>query len=139
MTELTCFINNKLKPHMWSYIPQILPHMNFVYNDRRKQWQSELHYDGTKATHPKEDKSVVTERFPNHVYDNSRRSSHSVIDLFMERSGLDPNNKSDVWEAVKLLCPIVGLSIPESSPEQIENYKKSEDKRIALEHRNWTW
>ena len=126
MNDLTTFINNELKPRFWDNIPSIFPEMKF--KQVRGKWCSKLHYDGKEATHPTEDKSVITPSHPYRVFDNSRQQSKDLITLYMEL-----NNISEVWEAVKQLCSIVGISEPETTPEAKERYRKSEERRNALE------
>lgn len=124
--DITTFINNELKPRFWDNIPSIFPEMKF--QKRGSKWCSHLHYDGTEATHPKPDKSVITEKFPYLVYDQSRQTPKDVITMFMEL-----NQISEVWEAVNRLCRIVGIPEPEYTPEQKERYQKSEQRRNTLE------
>ena len=124
--DITIFINEVLKPRLWNYIPVILPQMDFVLKNNK--WQSRKHYDGTDATHPKDDKSVITQKFPYRVFDNSRQDSKDIITLYMEL-----NNISTVWDAVNRLCNIVGIAAPTSTPEQIKSYQEGEKRRNTLE------
>lgn len=124
--DITTFINEELKPRLWDNIPSILPELDFKLI--KGKWCSKKHYDGTEATHPTPDKSVITRNYPHRVFDNSRQDSKDVITLYMEL-----NNISEVWEAVKRLCSIVGIEEPEYTPEQRERYQKSEQRRNTLE------
>ena len=124
--DITTFINEELKPRLWDNIPSILPELDFKLI--RGKWCSKKHYDGKEATHPTPDKSVITPNYPHRVFDNSRQDSKDVITLYMEL-----NNISEVWEAVKQLCSIVGIAEPEYTPEQRERYQKSEQRRNTLE------
>lgn len=124
--DITTFINEELKPRLWDNIPSILPELDFKLI--KGKWCSKKHYDGKKATHPTPDKSVITPNYPHRVFDNSRQDSKDVISLYMEL-----NNISEVWEAVKQLCSIVGIAEPEYTPEQRELYQKSEQRRNTLE------
>lgn len=124
--DITTFINEELKPRLWDNIPSIFPELDFKLI--KDKWCSKKHYDGTEATHPTPDKSVITPNYPHRVFDNSRQDSKDVITLYMEL-----NNISEVWEAVKQLCSIVGIAEPEYTPEQRERYQKSEQRRNTLE------
>ena len=124
--DITTFINEELKPRLWDNIPSILPELDFKLI--RGKWCSKKHYDGKEATHPTPDKSVITPNYPHRVFDNSRQDSKDVITLYMEL-----NHISEVWEAVKQLCSIVGIAEPEYTPEQRERYQKSEQRRNTLE------
>lgn len=126
MTDLTTFINNELKPRLWDNIPSIFPEMKFKL--LRGKWCSKLHFDGKEATHPTDDKSVITPSHPYRIFDNSRQESKDLISLYMEL-----NNIGEVWEAVKRLCSVVGIAEPETTPEAKERYRKSEERRNALE------
>lgn len=126
MKDLTRFINNELKPRLYGYIPQIFPELHF----KRKmgKYVSNLHADGTEGTGHKEDRCIVTEKYPTKVFDNTRQEAKDVITLFMES-----NHITEVWEAVNRLCSIVGITPPENTPEGREQYRKQEQRRTALE------
>lgn len=124
--DITTFINEVLKPRFWDNIPSIFPEFGFKLI--RGKWCSKKHYDGTEATHPTPDKSVITTNYPHRVFDNSRQDSKDIITLYMEL-----HNISEVWEAVKQLCSIVGIAEPEYTPTQRDRYQKSEQRRNTLE------
>ena len=126
MKDITRFINNELKPRLFSYIPQIFPELNF--KKKGSKYISCLHADGTEGTGRKEDRSVITEKQPTKVFDNTRQEAKDVITLFMEN-----NHITEVWEAVNKLCNIVGILPPEYTTEAKERYKKMEQRRTALE------
>ena len=126
MKDITRFINNELKPRLFSYIPQIFPELNF--KKKGSKYISCLHADGTEGTGRKEDRSVITEKQPTKVFDNTRQEAKDVITLFMEN-----NHITEVWEAVNKLCNIVGILPPENTPEAKERYRKQEQRRTALE------
>ena len=116
----------QLNPRIYAHIPQILPWLHF--KRKRDRYVSELHADGTEGTGKKEDRSVVTEKQPTKVFDNTRQTATDVITLFMEYNGI-----TEVWEAVNKLCNIVGILPPEYTPEAKERYKQMERRRTALE------
>ena len=126
MKDITRFINNELKPRLFSYIPQIFPELNF--KKKGSKYISCLHADGTEGTGRKEDRSVITEKQPTKVFDNTRQEAKDVITLFMEN-----NHITEVWEAVNKLCDIVGILPPEYTPEEKEKYRQQEQRRTALE------
>ena len=126
MKDITRFINNDLKPRLYGYIPQIFPELHFT--KRGNKYVSSLHADGTEGTGYKEDRSVVTEKFPTKVFDNTRQEAKDVITLFMEN-----NRITEVWEAVNKLCSIVNILPPENTPEGKERYRQQEQRRTALE------
>ena len=127
MSELTTFIKQELKPRFYANIQQILPELHFT--KKRDRYVSSLHADGTEGTGKKEDRSVVTEKKPTKVFDNTRQEATDIIDLYMQF-----NHITEVWEAVKNLCNIVGINPPESTPEQKEIYRKKEERRKVLEN-----
>lgn len=126
MKDITRFINEELKPRIYSHIPQIFPELHFT--KKGSKYVSSLHPDGTEGTGYKEDRSVVTERQPTKVYDNTRQEAKDVITLFMEN-----NHIGEIWEAVNRLCSIVGILPPESTPDGKERYWQQEKRRTALE------
>lgn len=126
MKDLTRFINTELKPRFYAHIPQIFPELHF--RRRGDKYISNYHADGTGGTGKKEDRSVVTEKYPTKVFDNTRQEAKDVITLFMEN-----NQITEVWEAVDRLCSIVGIAPPEYTPEAKERYREIEERRTALE------
>ena len=126
MKDITRFINEELKPRLYSHIPQIFPELHFT--KKGNKYVSSLHADGTEGTGRKEDRSVVTEKHPTKVFDNTRQEAKDVITLFMEN-----NRITEVWEAVNKLCSIVGILPPENTPEGKERYRQQEQRRTALE------
>ena len=126
MKDITRFINEELKPRLYAHIHLIFPELRFTRKGNK--YVSSLHADGTEGTGRKEDRCVVTEKYPTKVFDNTRQEATDIISLFMQN-----NHISDVWEAVSRLCNIVGILPPESTPEAKEHYKKMEQRRTALE------
>ena len=126
MKDITRFINEELKPRIYGYIPQIFPELHFT--KKGSKYVSCLHADGTEGTGRKEDRSVVTEKYPTKVFDNTRQEAKDVITLYMEN-----NHITEVWEAVNKLCNTVGILPPEYTPEEKERYRQQEQRRTALE------
>lgn len=125
MSDLYFFINNELKPRLWNHIPSIFPDMDFKLIGNK--WQSNKHYDGTEGTGPKRDRSVITSTKPNGIWDNTRQEAKEIFALYKEQNNLT------TWEAVTRLCAIVGIPEPETTQEAKENYRRSEERRNALE------
>lgn len=126
MKDITRFIQTELNPRIYAHIPQIFPELHF--SRKGDKYISSLHSDGSEGTGRKEDRSVVTERQPTKVFDNTRQEAKDVITLFMEHNGI-----AEVWDAVNRLCSIVGIQPPEYTPEAKERYKQMEQRRTALE------
>ena len=125
MSDLYFFINNELKPRLWNHIPSIFPDMDFKLIGNK--WQSNKHYDGTEGTEYKRDRSVRTSTKPNGIWDNTRQEAKEIFALYKEQNNLT------TWEAVTRLCAIVGIPEPETTQEAKENYRRSEERRNALE------
>ena len=125
MSNLYFFINNELKPRLWNHIPSIFPDMDFKLIGNK--WQSNKHYDGTEGTEYKRDRSVITSTKPNGIWDNTRQEAKEIFALYKEQNNLT------TWEAVTRLCAIVGIPEPETTQEAKENYRRSEERRNALE------
>lgn len=126
MKDITRFIQTELNPRIYAHIPQIFPELHFT--KKGAKYVSSYHPDGGEGTGKKEDRSVVTEKQPTKVFDNTRQEATDVITLFMEN-----NRITEVWEAVNKLCSIVGILPPEYTPEAKERYKQMEQRRTALE------
>jgi len=126
MKDITRFIQTELNPRIYAHIPQIFPELHF--SRKGGKYISSLHSDGSEGTGRKEDRSVVTEKQPTKVFDNTRQEAKDVITLFMELNGI-----AEVWDAVNRLCSIVGIQPPENTPEDKERYKRMEQRRTALE------
>lgn len=117
--EITEFIKAELRPRFFNYIPQIFPTMQF-----RKvgdKWCSHLHWDGTPATRPTPDKTVVTKKLSYYLYDQSKLNGEGIplIDAYMYHNGI-----SEVWQAVNQLCDICGVTKPEWDEDAKKIYKK---------------
>lgn len=125
MSDLYFFINNELKPRLWNHIPSIFPDMDFKLIGNK--WQSNKHYDGTEGTGPKRDRSLIKSTRPYAIWDNTMQDYKEIFALYKERNNLT------TWEAVTRLCAIVGISEPETTQEAKENYRRSEERRNALE------
>jgi len=126
MKDITRFIQTELNPRIYAHIPQIFPELHFT--KKGAKYVSSYHPDGGEGTGKKEDRSVVTEKQPTKVFDNTRQEATDVITLFMEN-----NRITEVWDAVNRLCNIVGILPPEYTPEAKERYKQMEQRRTALE------
>lgn len=125
MKDLTLFIESELKPRLWNYYPQIFPELRLTLS--MGKYTSPLHSDGTEGTGLRKDRSVITQKYPYKVYDQTK-GAKDVITLFMEL-----NNISETYEAVNRLCGIVGIQRPEYTPEAKERYRQYEERRNALE------
>lgn len=125
MKDITLFIQRELKPRFYANIPHIFPELSFKQKGNR--WVSELHADGTQGTGKKEDRSVVTEREPTKVFDNTLQQAFDIITLYQQLHGLQ------VWEAVNQLCDIVGIAKPEYNEEAQARYLREEERRNKLE------
>lgn len=124
--DITEFIKAELRPRFFNYIPQIFPTMQF-----RKvgdKWCSHLHWDGTPATRPTPDKTVVTKKLSYYLYDQSKLNGEGIplIDAYMYHNGI-----SEVWQAVNQLCDICGVIKPEWDESANERYKELRKKRKA--------
>lgn len=126
MKDLTKYINEELKPRLYDNITSIFPDMRFTKSGSR--WISQYHIDGTEGTGYKKDRSVITEKLPYRMFDQTRQESEDLITLYQKH-----NNIGEVWEAVNELCKKVGIPEPEYTQEAKERYRKSEQRRNAME------
>ena len=125
MNDLFTFINEELKPRLYSYIPQLFP--DYDFKQKGDKWVSSLHWDGSEGTGYKEDRSVITKKRPHGIWDNTEQQYKEVFALYKERNNLS------TMEAVKSLCALVCIPDFPTTEEQRKNYAEAEQRRSALE------
>lgn len=120
MSDITDFINSDLYPQLFRVVDRAFPEMSF--QPYRGGWASPKKLNLQTASDGRRDKSVITQRKPNRVIEQGGESK-DLISLYMEHNNLS------LIEAVKQLCSIVGIELP-----QMENsgdwkaYKEKQDK-----------
>lgn len=116
-SNLTDFINSELYPSLYHRIDIAFPEMKFKqYGDG---WKSPCYLDGNKHAHRK-DKTIISRKYPNRILEQGGESL-SLIDFEMSRTG------KPLIEAVRSLCDVVGLSLPECDTEEYRAYKERQE------------
>lgn len=122
MTILTDFINNTLYPSLFGSVDRAFPSMEFQkYNGG---WRSKYKLDGELSHDRRQDKSVITPRVPHRVIEQGG-DSKDLLSLYMEQNSLS------TIEAVKSLCNLLGLQVPETGDS--EAYSAYKEKQELLE------
>lgn len=120
--DITIFVNEELYPRLFNSLDRAFPQMGF--KRYRADWHSPKKIDGSNPGTPRPDKSVITSKIPGRILEQGGESL-SLIDLYMNLNGVD------FLEAVKQLCSLVGLALPDSDPGQAERWREIERKQIA--------
>ena len=123
MSNITDFINNELYPVLFERVDSVFSTMGF--QRYRGGWSSPNKLDGTRSHDNRKDKSVITSKQPNRVIEQGGESK-DLITLFKEQ-----NNYSSDIEAIKALCNLLGLTLPDM--ENSESYRAYQEKQEKLE------
>lgn len=118
MNQLTDFINSALYPNLFEAIDRAFPDMKFTRC--RNGWESPCKLDGTAPHERRRDKCIISRRMPNRIMEQGG-SSLSLIDFEMQRTG------RPLIEAIKSLCDVVGLSLPDNDTEEYRQYKERQE------------
>lgn len=123
MSNLTDFINSELYPRLFEVLDRAFPSMEF--EPYRGGWASPCKLDGSLSHDGRQDKSVVTPRHPHRVLEQGG-DTKDLLSLYMELNGI-----AKPVEAVRQLCPILGLTLPTMEGE--EQYRAYREKQEQLE------
>lgn len=116
MTELTHFINTELYPSLFTAIDRAFPEMEFKRVNG--EWHSPYYLDGTKDR--RKDRTIVGKRKPSRILEQGGETL-TLIDFQIKRT------HSHLIEAVRSLCDVVGLTLPEGDSEDYRAYKERQD------------
>ena len=125
MTEYGDFIDNSLKPAIYSSLSRVFPEMEF--KPCRDGWESHLGLFGRVPTHQRRDKCKVTKKMPYRILEQGE-GSIEIIDYYKEINHLPSRD-----EAIKDICRLLGLTPPpmQESP-QYKDYKERQDNLSKL-------
>lgn len=126
MTNLTDFIQNELYPRLFEVVDRAFPSMDF--KPYRGGWASPYKLNGERSHDGRKEKSVITRRQPNRVLEQGGESK-DLLSLYMEQNGI-----GSPVEAVRQLCPILGLTLPQMEDnEAYRAYREKQDRLEALD------
>ena len=125
MTEYGDFIDNSLKPAIYSSLSRVFPEMEF--KPCRDGWESHLGLFGRVPHSQRRDKCKVTKKMPYRILEQGG-DSVELIEYYMQS-----NHLANREEAIKALCNLLGLTPPpmEESP-QYKAYRERQDKLSKL-------
>lgn len=121
--NLTAFIQEELYPSLFPRVREAFPEMDF--KPYKGGWASRHKLNGELSHDKRAEKSIISIKQPNRILEQGGNSL-DLISFYMDRNGI-----SETIEAVKQLCSIVGLSLPEM--EETESYRAYKEKQDTLE------
>lgn len=125
MAEYGDFIDNSLKPAIYSSLSRVFPEMDF--KPCRDGWESHLGLFGREPRSQRRDKCKVTKKMPYRILEQGGESVE-IIDYYMKSNRLTSRD-----DAIKDICKILGLTPPpmQESP-QYKAYKEQQDRLSKL-------
>lgn len=124
--EITNFVKEELYPLIFDKADTIFPEMSFkaVHGN----WHSPKNIDGTTPKIHRTDKTKITKSNPFRAMENGDGGTKDLISLYM-----DLNHIGKPIDAIKTLCQLVGLELPEQDSEAAERYKEYQKKQNERE------
>ena len=128
MSNLTDFIQNELYPRLFEVVDRAFPSMDF--QPYRGGWASPYKLNGERSHDGRKEKSVITRRQPHRVLEQGGESK-DLLSFYMELNGF---GEKQTAEAVRQLCPILGLTLPQMEDnEAYRAYREKQDRLEALD------
>ena len=129
MTNLTDFIQNELYPRLFEVVDRAFPSMDF--KPYRGGWASPFKLNGERSHDGRKEKSTITRRVPNRVLEQGGESK-DLLSFYMQLNSL-PDTSEGRIEAVRQLCSILGLTMPQmGDSEAYRAYKEKQDRLEAV-------
>ena len=125
MTNLTDFIQNELYPRLFEVVDRAFPSMDF--KPYRGGWASPYKLNGERSHDGRKEKSTITRRVPHRVLEQGGENK-DLLSFYMELNGF---GEKQTAEAVRQLCPILGLTMPQM--EDSAAYRAYKEKQDRLE------
>lgn len=123
MSDITNFVQTELYPALFHRVREAFPEMDF--QPYKGGWASPYKLSGERSHDGRKEKSVITPRQPQRVLEQGGEN-RDLITFYMER-----NNLSRPIDAIKALCSICGLTLPETG--DAESYRLWQEKQERLE------
>lgn len=123
--SLTVFIQEDLYPALFEKIDKVFPEMEFKKVGNK--WISSHYLNGspTEKGSYRRDKTFIKKERLNRAKEQGG-DSKDLISLYMEFNGLNPNDNSQVPEAVRAICKIIDKEFPEKEGDWEEARKRQE-------------
>ena len=128
MKPITEFINNELYPRLFEVVDRAFPSMDF--KPYRGGWASPYKLNGERSHDGRKEKSTITRKVPHRVLEQGGESK-DLLSFYMELNGF---GEKQTAEAVRQLCPILGLTMPQMEDnEAYRAYREKQDRLEALD------
>ena len=129
MTEFTDFIKNELYPRLFEEADRVFPSMGF--EPYRGGWASPYKLNGEPSHDGRKEKSKITRKVPHRVFENGGESK-DLLSFYMQLYSFPDTSEGRV-EAVRQLCSLLGLTMPQmGDSEAYRAYKEKQDRLEAL-------
>lgn len=122
MSDITTFIKEELYPLLFHRVDTAFPELSF--QRYRGGWASPKKLDGTPSHDSRPDKTIISPRMPNRAKEQGG-DSKDLLTLYQELNSLS------LIDAVKQLCNVVGLELPQM--DGAESYTAYKEKQDSLE------
>ena len=128
MKPITEFIHNELYPRLFEVVDRAFPSMDF--KPYRGGWASPYKLNGERSHDGRKEKSTITRKVPHRVLEQGGESK-DLLSFYMELNGF---GEKQTAEAVRQLCPILGLTMPQMEDnEAYRAYREKQDRLEALD------
>lgn len=127
MKPISDFIHNELYPRLFEVVDRVFPSMDFKLDKRG--WYSPYKLNGERAHDNRPRKTEITRKIPHRIFEQGDiENNKDLLSFYMELNGF---GKKQTAEAVRQLCPILGLTMPQM--EDSEAYRAYMEKQDRLE------
>lgn len=123
--EITNFVKDELYPLIFDRADTIFPEMSFKAVNGN--WYSPKNIDGTSPRIHRTDKTKIMKSNPFRAMENGDGGTKDLLSLYMDL------NHTDFIGAVKAICQMVGVELPEADSEAAERYKEYQKKQNERE------
>lgn len=132
MNTLTDFFNYELYPTLYERLDSVF--LNMEFERYSKGWRSSHYLNGEKTTGTSyaRDKTFVGKDLPQRIQENGGENL-SLVDFWLRCNGKSENLQgAELVEAIRPLCSLLGLYLPETDTAEYRAYKEKQEKRERL-------
>lgn len=132
MNTLTDFFNYELYPTLYERLDSVFQNMEFERYSGG--WRSSHYLNGEKTTGTsyKRDKTYVGKSVPQRIQENGGENL-SLVDFWLRCNGKNENLQgAELVEAIRPLCSLLGVYLPETDTAEYRAYKEKQEKRERL-------
>ena len=132
MNTLTDFFNYELYPTLYERLDSVF--LNMEFERYSKGWRSSHYLNGEKTTGTSyaRDKTFVGKDLPQRIQENGGENL-SLVDFWLRCNGKSENLQgAELVEAIRPLCSLLGVYLPETDTAEYRAYKEKQEKRERL-------